>query len=62
MNAPHSDLRGRCRVEVVWLIALIQSDAGMAAASDARVIALDSGHSPFLTQPDEFADILSSLD
>jgi pimeloyl-ACP methyl ester carboxylesterase len=27
----------------------------------ARVIELDSGHSPFLTQPDELADILSSL-
>ncbi|MBJ7593771.1 MAG: alpha/beta hydrolase [Candidatus Dormibacteraeota bacterium] len=28
----------------------------------ARVIELDSGHSPFLTQPDELANILSSLD
>jgi hypothetical protein len=28
----------------------------------ARVIELDSGHSPFLTQPDELADMLSSLD
>jgi len=27
----------------------------------ARVIELDSGHSPFLTQPDELADMLSSL-
>jgi pimeloyl-ACP methyl ester carboxylesterase len=28
----------------------------------ARVIELDSGHSPFLTQPEELADLLSSLD
>jgi len=28
---------------------------------DARVIELDSGHSPFFTQPDELADIVSSL-
>jgi hypothetical protein len=27
----------------------------------ARVIELDSGHSPFFTQPAELADILSSL-
>ena len=28
----------------------------------ARVIELDSGHSPFLTQPSELADVLSSID
>jgi pimeloyl-ACP methyl ester carboxylesterase len=28
----------------------------------ARVIELDSGHSPFLTQPNELAEILSSID
>jgi pimeloyl-ACP methyl ester carboxylesterase len=28
----------------------------------ARLIELDSGHSPFFTQPAELADILSSLD
>jgi hypothetical protein len=27
----------------------------------ARVIELDSGHSPFFTQPDELADVLGSL-
>lgn len=32
-----------------------------ARAHGARVIELDSGHSPFLTQPDELADLLSSL-
>jgi pimeloyl-ACP methyl ester carboxylesterase len=31
-------------------------------AQGARVIELDAGHSPFLTQPDELADLLSSLD
>jgi pimeloyl-ACP methyl ester carboxylesterase len=31
-------------------------------AHGARVIELDAGHSPFLTQPDELADLLSSLD
>ena len=30
-------------------------------AHAARVIELDSGHFPFLTQPDELADVLSSL-
>ena len=34
----------------------------VARAHGARVIELDSGHSPFLTQPDELADMLSSLD
>jgi pimeloyl-ACP methyl ester carboxylesterase len=32
-----------------------------ARAHDTRVIELDSGHSPFFTQPAELADILSSL-
>jgi pimeloyl-ACP methyl ester carboxylesterase len=32
-----------------------------ARAHGARLIELDSGHSPFLTQPDELADVLSSL-
>ena len=33
-----------------------------ARAHGARVIKLDSGHSPFLTHPSELADILSSID
>ena len=32
-----------------------------ARAHGAQVIELDAGHSPFLTQPDELADVLSSL-
>lgn len=32
-----------------------------AHAHGARVIELDAGHSPFFTQPDELADVLSSL-
>ena len=32
-----------------------------ARAHGARVIELDSGHSPFLTQPAELAELLSSL-
>jgi len=32
-----------------------------ARAYGARVIELDSGHSPFLTQPDELADVLDAL-
>jgi pimeloyl-ACP methyl ester carboxylesterase len=32
-----------------------------ARAHGARLIELDAGHSPFLTQPDELADVLSSL-
>ena len=32
-----------------------------ASTHGARVIELDSGHSPFLTQPDVLADVLSSL-
>lgn len=32
-----------------------------ARAHGARLIELDSGHSPFLTQPDELADLLSDL-
>jgi len=32
-----------------------------ARAHGARVIELDSGHSPFITQPDELAELLSSL-
>ncbi len=32
-----------------------------ARSHGARVIELDAGHSPFFTQPDELADILSSL-
>jgi pimeloyl-ACP methyl ester carboxylesterase len=32
-----------------------------AHAHGARVIELDAGHSPFLTQPDELADVLSSV-
>ena len=32
-----------------------------AQAHGARVIELDAGHSPFFTQPDELADVLSSL-
>ena len=32
-----------------------------ALSHGARVIELDSGHSPFLTQPDELAEILSAL-
>jgi pimeloyl-ACP methyl ester carboxylesterase len=34
----------------------------IARAHGARVIGLDSGHSPFLTQPDELAHVLASLD
>ncbi len=41
-------------VKAEWQIAT-------ARAHDARVIELDSGHSPFLTQPAELADMLSSL-
>lgn len=33
-----------------------------ARAHGARVIELDSGHSPFFTQPEELADVLASLD
>ena len=33
----------------------------MAHAYGARVIELDSGHSPFLTQPDELADLLDAI-
>jgi hypothetical protein len=33
-----------------------------ARSHGARLIELDSGHSPFLTQPAELANILSSLD
>jgi predicted alpha/beta hydrolase family esterase len=32
-----------------------------AKAHGARVIELDAGHSPFLTQPEELADVLASL-
>jgi pimeloyl-ACP methyl ester carboxylesterase len=33
----------------------------MARAYGARIIELDSGHSPFLTQPDELADLLNAI-
>src|SRR4029077_3551467 len=42
-------------IEPAWQIRTAQ-------AHGARVIELDVGHSPFLTQPAELADILSSLD